>query len=432
MKIAVCGLWHLGTVTAACLAEHFTVTAHDADPAVTAALREGRPAVSEPGLAELVAAGLASGRLKPEADLAAALRGARVVWLAYDTPVDADDEADVPAVLERARACFPHLEDGAVFLVSSQLPVGSTAALAAEFRALRPGADVGFAYSPENLRLGGALAAFRGQARVVLGVSRPGDAEVLAGLWAPWKTPTLAVRVESAEMAKHALNGFLGLSVAYANELARLCETLGADAAEVERALKSEPRVGPKAYLKPGAAFAGGTLARDLVFLGSLGTKRGRPMLLAEAALAANAAHRAWPYEALRAGLGGLAGKTVALWGLAYRPGTDTLRRSAALELAARLTAEGARVRAWDPLVGALPDGSGALLTEDAAAALDGADALAVFQAHPAFAAVTADEAARRLRGRLVVDPDGTLGAGLGADPRFAYRTVGRPSEARA
>lgn len=432
MKIAVCGLWHLGSVTAACLAEHFTVAAHDADPAATAALRDGRPPVSEPGLAELVAAGLASGRLRPEADLAAALRGARVVWLAYDTPVDDDDAADVPYVLERARACFPHLEDGAVFLVSSQLPVGSTAALAAEFRALRPGADVGFAYSPENLRLGGALAAFRGQARVVLGVSRPKDAEALAPLWAPWKTPVLPVRVESAEMAKHALNGFLGLSVAYANELARLCETLGADAGEVERALKSEPRVGPKAYLKPGAAFAGGTLARDLVFLGALGARRGRPMRLAEAALASNDAHRAWPYEALRAALGTLSGKTVALWGLAYRPGTDTLRRSAALELAARLAADGARVRAWDPLVKALPEGSGAVLAPDAAAALDGADALAVLQAHPAFAAVAADEAARRLLGRLVVDPDGALAAGLGADPRFSYRTVGRPAEARA
>ena len=189
----------------------------------------------EPRLPELLEEGFASRRLRFTADPADALAGADVLWVAYDTPVDDDDRADVEAVLERIRALFQPLPDAAVVIVSSQVVAGTTRALAAELRAARPDSHVGWAYSPENLRLGKAIEAFQTAERIVVGVDEP---EVRAAL-EPLVTP-LADRVEwmsvpSAELTKHALNAFLATSVTFINEIARIAELVGADAGEVER-----------------------------------------------------------------------------------------------------------------------------------------------------------------------------------------------------
>ena len=162
--------------------------------------------------------------------------------------------------------------------------------------------------------------------------------------------------VESAEMAKHALNAFLAASVTFINEIGAICEQVGADATEVERALKSEARIGPKAYLSPGPAFAGGTLARDIVFLSELGEAHGVPTRLLSSVKSSNDAHRQWPQRRLTQLLPDLGGSTVAIWGLTYKPGTDTLRRSASIELCQWLHGHGVVVRAHDPAVRRLPD----------------------------------------------------------------------------
>jgi UDPglucose 6-dehydrogenase len=162
--------------------------------------------------------------------------------------------------------------------------------------------------------------------------------------------------VESAEMTKHAINAFLATSVTFINEIAALCEQSGADAKDVERGLKTEQRIGPGAYLGPGAAFAGGTLARDVVFLRTLGRAVERATPLMDGVESSNKEHRHWARRRLVATLGSLAGRTVAVWGLTYKPGTDTLRRSTAVELCRWLLAQGALVRAHDPAAAALPD----------------------------------------------------------------------------
>src|ERR1035437_4630208 len=257
MKVTVLGLWHLGCVTAACCAKHFDVVGLDFDAVNLARLQSGHAPLLEPGLDELLQAGLASGRLRFTNDLKSACAKADILWVAYDTPVDDHDQADPEFVLREVRRCVPALAQGALVLLSSQLPVGTCRLLESEFGAQ----DCRFACSPENLRLGKALDAFTQADRVIAGCRDDRSKAQLAELFAPFTREVIWMCPESAEMTKHAINSFLALSITFMNEIGRLCEITGADAREVERGLKSEGRIGPKAYLSPGAAFAGGTLA---------------------------------------------------------------------------------------------------------------------------------------------------------------------------
>jgi UDPglucose 6-dehydrogenase len=425
LRICVCGLGHLGTVTAAALSEHFTTVAYDPDPAVIAALRAGRAPISEPGLDDVLKAGAASKRLTFTDD-AAALRDADLVWFTFETPVDENDVGDVDFVEVRIRALLPHVPNGALVLVSSQVPVGFTARCEAAFRKDRPADAVEFAYSPENLQLGRALDAFRKPERIVVGTRGEAARARLAPYLAPFSPRLEWMSIESAEMTKHALNSFLATSVAFINELSELCEKVGADPKEVERGLKSEPRVGAKAYLRPGSAFSGGTLARDVSYLIALGERANRPTRLFPAVLASNEAHKGWARRKLIELIGDVSGKTVAVWGLSYKPGTDSIRRSAAVELCRWLVASGARVQAFDPAVKSPPDGfDGKLrLCANAADALLQADALVAATEWPEFKLVPAD-AVTRMNAPVVVDAGGFLGATLGRVPRVRYAAVG-------
>ena len=257
MKICVAGLWHLGVVTAACVAAAgHRVVAFDDDESVVSGLRRGVLPVDEPGLAELVRRGLEAGSLEFTSRREDALNEADVVWITYDTPVDVDDRADVDFVVERARTLVDAADPGAAILISSQLPVGTTRLLEQSDRT--------FAYSPENLRLGDAIAAFTQPDRIVVGIREDGDRGRIDALLGSFSERIEWMGVESAELVKHGVNAFLALSITFANELAGIAERVGADAAEVERGLKTESRIGARAYLRPGGAFAGGTLARDI------------------------------------------------------------------------------------------------------------------------------------------------------------------------
>ncbi len=429
MKVCVLGLWHLGTVTAACLASRgHDVTGLDLDADVVAGLAAGKPPVFEPGLEDLVTAGLASGRLRFTTDVAAAAGGADIVWIVYDTPVDDEDRADVDYVIERAGRLFPHLRNGALVLISSQVPVGTTRRLEQMFAREARGRSVGFGYSPENLRLGKAIDAFSRPDRVIVGVRSTVDRERVAALLRPFTERIEWMSVESAEMTKHALNAFLATSVTFINEIAALCEQVGADATEVERGLKSESRIGAKAYLSPGSAFAGGTLARDVVFLSQLGEAQGIATHLLSSVKSSNDTHRGWAQRRLEQMLGDVSGKTVGVWGLTYKPGTDTLRRSSSVELCRWLVDRGAAVRAHDPVVKTLPaDLTGRILLVDGAlSAVQAASALVVATAWPEYRQIAAGEVTARMTRRLVLDANRFTGETLGKDASIEYLSVGK------
>lgn len=407
MKVAVAGLWHLGSVTAACVAKAGIDTIGiDRDSQVVARLNDGEPPLFEPGLAELVQQGRQAGLLSFTTD-ATAVADAEVLWICYDTPVDDDDRADVDAVVGWSESLFPHLRDGAVVLVSAQLPVGTVARLERSFAAVANGRDVDFACSPENLRLGRAIGVFLDPGRIIIGVRNDSAREKLAPLLRNFCENLMWMNVESAEMVKHALNGYLALSITFTNELAVIAERIGANAADIERALRSDPRIGPNAYVKAGPAFAGGTLARDVQFLSSIAEQQGLKAPLINSIIASNRAHGQWSLDQLRRKLAPLRGKAIAVLGLSYKPGTDAIRRSSSIELVRELLDEGAIVTAFDPAVRTLPGELDAAITlaKDARDTLRNADAVVVATEWPEFRELTADDFARGMVGRLILDP---------------------------
>jgi UDPglucose 6-dehydrogenase len=407
MKVAVAGLWHLGSVTAACVAKAGIDTIGiDRDSQVVARLNDGEPPLFEPGLAELVQQGRQAGLLSFTTD-ATAVAGADVLWICYDTPVDNDDRADVDAVIGWSESLFPHLRDGAVVLVSAQLPVGTVARLERSFAAIANGRHVDFACSPENLRLGRAIGVFLDPGRIIIGVRNDSAREKLAPLLTKFCQNLMWMNVESAEMVKHALNGYLALSITFTNELAVIAERIGANAADIERALRSDPRVGPNAYVKAGPAFAGGTLARDVQFLSSIAEQRGLKAPLINSIIASNRAHGQWSLDQLRRKLAPLRGKAIAVLGLSYKPGTDAIRRSSSIELVRELLGEGAIVTAFDPAVRTLPGelDTAITLAKDARDALRNAVAVVVATEWPEFRELSADDFAQGMAGSLILDP---------------------------
>lgn len=420
MRVAVYGLWHLGSVTAACLAEGgHEVVGLDPDEATITHLQANKPPVDEPGLAALIAEQQKSKRLRFTTRAADAIPRAEVVWVCFDTPVDANDNADVQWVRSQLEDIAPHLTPGTIVLISSQVPVGFGEKLAADWKAR----GVHIACSPENLRLGQALDCFRQPDRIVIGCDQA-DRETLTKLLSPFGGERVWMSVASAEMTKHAVNAFLATSVAFINELARICEVVGANAKEVERGLKSEQRIGPRAYLSPGAAFAGGTLARDIGFLLELAQTHNRPAHLFRGVRESNECQKNW----LRDQLASVpAGATVAILGLTYKPGTDTLRRSSSVELCKWLLARGVKVRAHDPAVKVPAEElTGVELADSAEAALRGAEVSVLATPWPEYRTLTPAQFRRAMKHPRVIDPTHFLAAGLASDPFIAYLAAGR------
>lgn len=429
MKLCVYGLWHLGTVTAAgCAAVGHEVVGLDDDVAVIDALQQGQPPLYEPGLADSLVQGLQT-NLQFTSDAADALHGAAGVWITFDTPVDEEDQADVATVVEKITALFPSLPNQSFVLISSQVPVGTTAACEQAYRAAYPQADVIFAYSPENLRLGSAIDVFLKPDRIIVGTRRPEDRERLLPLLMPITDRIEWMTTESAEMTKHAINSFLALSVTFINEIAAVCEQYGANAREVERGLKTEQRIGPKAYVRPGAAFAGGTLARDVAFLQALGEQKSLPMNLMRGLQASNDTHKAWAWRRLHEQLGSLEGRTIAVLGLTYKAGTDTLRRSSAVELAQKIHAAGAIVKAHDPSITTLPDDLQSVIALQASLeeAVRGADAVVIATEWPDYRQITPDQWAEWMTTPLILDAGYFLPNTIGQDTRIHYYAVGLP-----
>jgi UDPglucose 6-dehydrogenase len=358
------------------------------------------------------------------------MANASMVWVTFDTPVDGDDHADAAWVRTQVEAVRSHLAPGTVVVVSSQVPVGFTRSLENDWQSSLP--DVTFVCSPENLRLGQAIAVFRAPGRVVVGLGKGANRERLARLFAPFCDRMVWMSLESAEMTKHALNSFLAVQVVYTNELARLCERVGADAGDVERALRSDPRIGEKAYVAPGPPLAGGTLARDVEFLRALAASHGLESPVVEGVVRSNDLHTCWTHDRLNELLAGINAPRVALLGLTYKAGTDTLRRSASIELGRWLVQRGVDVRAFDPAVrsASSPELEGLQLTTSLDDVLSGADAAVVATPWPEFTTLTAEQLVRAMRAPCLVDQAGFLGH-LADDPRLTYIRVGRPAQER-
>jgi UDPglucose 6-dehydrogenase len=429
MNVGVLGLGHLGSVTAACLAQlGHRVVGMDFDEAIVANLSKGIAPIFEPGLEELIRRGLSSGNLR----FTGAVNDAKdidVLWVAYDTPVD-DDNADTDFVMAQIGHALLGMSRDVLVLVSSQLPVGSVSRLEYAETLNHGTPQLKVAYSPENLRLGHAVDDFLRPKRIVVGVRSSRDRNLLHRLLSSITESIEWMSVESAEMTKHAVNAFLATSVAFANEIASICESVGADAKEVERGLKTENRIGPRAYLSPGAAFAGGTLARDVAFLNQTARERGVTTPLLSSVLPSNDTHKLWAQRKLRGLFVDLTRTTVAVWGLTYKPGTDTLRRSPSVELCDWMVREGATIHVHDPMVKSLPEHwcDAVKRYDDPIAAVLGAQALVVATEWPMYRNISTDQLIQCSPHLAVLDAHRFLTNVAAAEGRVRYFAVGMPS----
>jgi UDPglucose 6-dehydrogenase len=424
-RVTVIGAGYVGLVTAVGLAslEH-DVEVVETGPARLAALRAGRVPIHEAGLQEAFDTAVTAGRLRvadrPGDD-------AEVVLVCVGTPIGSDGRSDLSQLHGALDSLRAQLARGVPLVIRSTLPPGSTR-LAVEWTGV-PTAQV--LTNPEFLRQGTALADFLNPTRIVIGHfpdAPPATVELVTGLFDRLAAPVLVVDAASAELIKNGANAFLALKLSFTNELAILAEEYGADISDVLRGITLDPRIGTQ-YMQPGFGFGGSCLPKELTALALSGTARGLPMHVTTAASAANATSQRRFVERIEVALGGLEGRRVGLLGLAFKAGTDDVRDSPALAVAARLLDRGAAVQAHDPEAGpnALRELPALELAVSPEAALAGADVGVIGTEWPAFARLDWSAIRPTMRSPLVIDGRRLLDGALLRRLGFRYLTVGTP-----
>jgi UDPglucose 6-dehydrogenase len=349
-NICVTGIWHQGAVVSACLADIGNNVRGVCDEKTAKQLNVGQPPVYEPGLPGIIKRNIQSGRLHYTTDYREGLAGAEFVFICTDTPVDMNDDSDLSSIYAIAENIGKYMRNDIVSCITAQVPVGTSENLARFINSLSSTYKCEVAYVPEFLRLGIAVETFRQADRFVIGCNDPAVARRVAALYEPLGRPIVYTNIQSAEMAKHASNVFLSTSISFINEIANLCEVLGANALEVSRILKMDKRIGEKAFLSPGLGFAGGTLGREIRALQKLAITRQISTPLLDAVWEINAERPQLVSRRLRAALGTLEGHQIGILGLTYKAGTSTLRRAISLEIIRDLIEQGASIKAFDPL----------------------------------------------------------------------------------
>ncbi len=433
MRIAIIGAGYVGLVSAACFAEFGTdVVAVDADAAKVEALSAGRIPIYEPGLDRLVAENVKDGRLTFTTDLKAALREAAAVFLAVGTPSRrGDGHADLSYVFAAAEQAAREAEAPFVLVTKSTVPVGTGAKLRELVARVRPDLDIVVASNPEFLREGSAIGDFMRPDRVVIGADSDRAFAVLRRLYRPLyliETPIIATSIETAELIKYAANAFLATKVTFINEIADLCERVGADVHDVSRGMGLDGRIGRK-FLHPGPGYGGSCFPKDTLALARTARDAGAPVTLVEATIAANEARKRAMAERMLALLGAPEGKRVAVLGLAFKPETDDMREAPSLAILPRLVSAGVEVVAFDPV--AMPNARPLLpaavsYAGNALAAAEGADAVMLLTEWNEFRAITPERLKAAMRGRLIFDCRNAWDPLAMREAGLDYRGVGR------
>ncbi len=426
-KIATIGLWHLGCVVSAGLASlGHTVRGTDPQRETVRNLQRAMLPIHEPGLLEFMTTQSRQGRLLFVDTSREALEGAEFIYVTFDTPVDDHDCSDLNPLVAALEEIAQHGAPTATIVIMSQVPVGTCDVFAEQLRRLAPKASFRLVCQPENLRLGKALETFLQPDFLLVGAQEESAANDVLALYGSLQVPKLMTSRNSAEMTKHMLNAFLATSVSFANEIADLAEVCDADIRDVVRVLRLDRRIGEHAFLNPGPGFSGGTLGRDVQTLRHLGASEHRPTPHLDATMKVNESRMSGLLAKLEREYGSLSGLRVGLLGLTYKPGTSTLRRSRALELAALLLSKGVSVRAFDPMVHTATDKTGAmLLCADAYRAADGADAVIVMTAWPEFQNLDLPRLKRSMRRPLLLDIQNSMDARAVRAAGLRYSGVG-------
>lgn len=423
-SVCVVGAGYVGLTAAACLSHlGHNVRCLEVDPHRLGELQAGRIPIHEPGLDELVAEGMAAGRLSFLDDVDEALADAEVALLCVGTPPQPSGEPDLGHLAAAARQLARAATRDLIVVVKSTVPPGSCEALelivAAE---APPGVQILVASSPEFLRESRAVADFLAPDRVVVGTDRREVAEVVASLY-PAGSPVVHCDRRGAELVKYAANTMLAVKISFANEVARLCEALGTDAGTVLEGVGLDARIGT-AFLRPGPGYGGSCLPKDVAGFRAVGEALEVPTPVADAAERQNTLARESVLDKLTLALGRLAGARVAVLGLAFKPGTDDTRDSPGLAIARRLAGAGAQLRCYDPLTGPIAGlGQWSSTPEEAVA---GAEAVLITIASTELRDLDLAGLARRMAGRVVIDAAGVLDLRAAAAAGLTVYGVGR------
>jgi UDPglucose 6-dehydrogenase len=433
MHISVIGTGYVGLVTGACFAEFgLQVVCMDMDAKRIARLEKGDVPFYEPGLVELVAKGLRDNRLAFSTDFAKAVDQALVVFIAVGTPARADGSADLSYIEEVGRGIAEHMTGYKVIATKSTVPVGTGERIRQVIQANQTESyRFDIVSNPEFLREGSAIEDFLRPNRVVIGADSPQAIAIMRDLYRPLyllETPFVITDIPTAEMIKYASNAFLATKVSFINEIALLCEKLGADVQVVAKGMGLDHRIGSK-FLHAGPGFGGSCFPKDVAALVQTGERAGCDMLIAKAAAQANDRQRRLMVEKIRETLGGLKGKTIAVLGLSFKPNTNDLREAPSLTILPKMMAEGARVRASDPA--ALEEGtkllSGIIPCADAYEAAQGADAVVLLTEWNQFRNLEWDRIKAAVRQPVFIDLRNVYEPARVVAAGFRYVSVGRP-----
>jgi len=431
LRIAIVGTGYVGLVSGACLSEFgHNVICVDKDARKIAALKRGVMPIYEPGLEEIVATNVKANRLSFGGDLAAAVRDADAIFIAVGTPSRrGDGHADLTYVFAAAEEIARALDGYAVVVTKSTVPVGTSREIERIIRSVRADAEFDAASNPEFLREGSAIEDFRRPDRVVVGCDSERARAVLREVYRPLylrETPMMFTGRESAELIKYAANAFLATKVTFINEIADLCEKVGADVQEVARGIGLDGRIGNK-FLHPSPGFGGSCFPKDTLALLRTSVEAGAPIRIVEAVVAVNEARKTEMARKIEQAFGGVNGKTIAILGLTFKPNTDDMREAPSLVIVPHLQANGARVRAYDP-EGAKEAGRllNLELCEDSYAAMDGADGVVILTEWNEFRALDMQRMKALLKRPLMVDLRNIYGPAQMAAAGFTYVSVGR------
>jgi len=439
MNLTIVGTGYVGLVTGACLADvGNTVFCLDVDEHKIGLLNQGRIPIFEPGLEAIVQRNEAAGRLRFSTDVAAGVAHGELQILAVGTPPEEDGSADLQHVVEAARSIGRHMDGYKVIATKSTVPVGTAdkvkAAIQEELDRRKTRVEFSVVSNPEFLTEGAAVENFMRPDRVIVGAEDPRAIALLRLLYAPFQRNherILVMNVRSAELTKYAANSMLATRISFMNELANLSEAIGADIEEVRRGLGADPRIGYQ-YLYPGAGFGGSCFPKDLKALQRSAAEAGRTLRVLAAVEEVNQAQKHVLSEKIKKRFGrDLRGKRFALWGLAFKANTDDMREASSLTLIQDLTEAGASLRGYDPAAGEaageiLAGNTSVEIVASAAAALEGADALAVINEWQEFRSPDFAAIKKRLKTPAIFDGRNLYDPAVLKQLGFEYFAIGR------
>jgi len=433
MRVTMIGTGYVGLVSGACFSDFgHTVTCIDKDARKIETLREGGIPIYEPGLAALVATNVAAGRLHFETEAREAIRNSDVVFIAVGTPSRrGDGHADLSYVYAAAEEIASMIEGFTVVVTKSTVPVGTGDEVEAVIRRANPDADVAVVSNPEFLREGAAIEDFKRPDRVVIGLEDDRARAPMKELYRPLylnETPVMFTARRTSELIKYAANAYLATKITFINEMADLCEAVGADVQQVAKGIGLDKRIGGK-FLNAGPGYGGSCFPKDTLALTKTATDAGTPLDIVQSVVDVNAARKRAMAPRIVSAMGGdTRGKTVAILGLAFKPNTDDMRDAPSLDIVPGLIEAGATVRVFDPeaMNEARKLLSGPVWCEDAYDAIEGADALVILTEWDQFRALDLDRVRDLMKTPLIVDLRNIYDAETMAAHGFGYSCIGR------